>query len=658
MNRELLRKQHEALFQLDAMPAPPRQKNHQVRISIQENDMIAYAHVAAKSESCGVTEFEILSRLYAEDVSENIQFERIRDIVASRRYNEDVVVATGFQPEHGRDARLIPKLQLEEFPPEETSRKFSGGRARQGVPVEMDQVLMVKEPATPGKAGFSVRGRRIEPRPGKDIEFQVGDNVLVYKDGLRLIAGQPGLAGLEDGRVTVRDQEYDVWKYKIYTKQNKMQVLMTITPGLSKQPEHTEMWFNDIMDKHGIKFGIEKNALNLIPRNMTTTYVLTVARGEMPVAGSNAKIREAYKDGAEAHQVLFKVQKDQLIAEKIPAGKGGPGRNVMDEKVPAPDGKDITLAAGANTLLSDDGLKVFATTGGYVSRDREGAFTIVPCMEYGAETRNLPRQVNYEGTVLVTGDVPRGYSIVAGHHVEIRGKLTGADVVAGGDLHVHGRILDCSKNRVQCGGDMYVGGAQNARLRSEKNIYLGETATGCELIAGGGVFKYNGFPGVLRGGRLIAAAGVDLDVLGDASGAPTLIFTGANLKLRMRYENAAREMVQLVAQLKAVAQELYRLTKLLKEHHISQQELERYKRVQFHHKVLREKVQRGKAALSALEQKIASGARTAGVFVNQNVHPGVTVKIGSQALKVDKAKARCAFNLSADAASVAVREFE
>jgi len=67
------------------------------------------------------------------------------------------------------------------------------------------QVLAVKEPATRGKPGTTVRGRVIPTSDGKDtnISALAGKNVEVSLDGMELIASQQGQIVMKNGKINV-----------------------------------------------------------------------------------------------------------------------------------------------------------------------------------------------------------------------------------------------------------------------------------------------------------------------------------------------------------------------------------------------------------------------------------------------------------------------
>ncbi|MDI6703165.1 MAG: FapA family protein [bacterium] len=130
-------------------------------------------------------------RVELEDIWKAIKDKRIKEvdeklvnsILQDRRYNEEILIATGISPEEGEDAYL--------------AYRFKKGEVYPG------QVLMIKVPATSGKQGRSVTGEIIPGSLGSDIKIICGRNVFLERDGLQAYATSKGLVNWEDNKLTV-----------------------------------------------------------------------------------------------------------------------------------------------------------------------------------------------------------------------------------------------------------------------------------------------------------------------------------------------------------------------------------------------------------------------------------------------------------------------
>lgn len=647
MNSAYLKKQQNTLFQIDTVPEPPKPRNFRVQCTVLDRDMTASVKIIPMSEECDVTEFEVLAKLFSNGVRVGIDYERISQMVAEKWVNQEITVARGTDPENGEDASIEPLVMLEEFTTPELLKQFPGQRIIKGVPVDLDEPLVQKHPATPGTPGFTVRGRRLDPQPGADVDFEYGEQVSVSADGLQLLAAMPGLVGLSKGLIAVKDAEYDAWKYDVKIRRNGMEAVLTIIPGMSKQPEHDESWFQSLMDRHNIAFGADRDTWRFIPSQIRSTFVRTIAEGEPPVPEGDAELVELYRAGSAQGQIMFRVASGDLLVEKLVGRKGARGRNVFDEPVPPPQGKDVLLEAGPGTRLSEDGLKLFAELDGFVCRIKN-AFAVVEGLSIDPAGGGLQRVVNHNGVVIINGSVPQGYAVVAAQHVEIHGDVMAAHVIAGGDLRIHGKVAECAKTKVQAGGDMIVGRAEKSRLRAEKAVYIETDLLNCEVISGGGVFEFTQGSTSLLGGSIVTGNGVAVYNLGATSSPATRLLAGVPFPIRTHFEHTARELADNVNKFGVLNAQFIQLHKLLLARQLPTEQAAVYKKLRLVREVITEKIKLGKAKLAKLHQACITTSRNTTIKARGAVYPGVVVKIANQSFIPKSRLDKCVFNLTED----------
>jgi hypothetical protein len=646
MNLDMLKKKQDAIFQIDAAPVAPKQRNFRVQVTITDHDMSAYVKiipVGKPDEHLRVTEMDILLKLYSNGVRLGIAYERIGVMVARMQYNKDILVAAGEESIKGESATLEPKVHLEEFTTAELLKQFPGQEIRRGVPVDLDEVIVEKNPATLGVPGYTVRGRRIDPVPGGDIEFQFGEGACVNEDGTALVAAMPGMVGLSNGVIGVKDQEYEQWKTDIRLRRENMEAVLTIIPGLTKQPDFDESWYKSFLDDFNISFGADRDGYRFIPGKVRSTYVRTVAEGEPSMPGEDAQIVERFRDGADFGQHIFPVQAGQVIVEKTPPTKGARGRNVLDERVEPLPGKDIELVAGPNTKLSDDGLRITAEVDGYISRIKD-AWTVAPAMQVDPQSGTMPRRINHDGVVRVLGSVPRGCMIVAAHHVEILGDVSEAEIVAGGILHVHGMVQECVRTKVQSGADMYLSSARRSRLRADGAVYVMESVRECNIIAGGGLFGESPKSSI-AGGRSVIGNGADIAAIGAVPKISTILYTGVPYVLRVRYEQTTREIITLKQKFDILNLPFVTLHKKLVAKQITRNEILMYRKLKLARETLSERLRLRKTLLDKLHAAVRTTSRNSRVRVSDAAYAGAVIAIGTRPHKIDVRTAKTEFRL-------------
>jgi len=132
--------------------------------------------------------------------------------------------------------------------------------------------------------------------------------------------------------------------------------------------------------ENGVVFGIDESAIRDAIENKKFGEFILVARGERPKDGVDGYIDYKFNKDRELKPVILEdgrvdyrnlesvesVVKGQLLAVKVPPEPEKDGKNVMGKVVKAYKPKDPKIPAGKNTVVSEDGMKLFAACDGHV----------------------------------------------------------------------------------------------------------------------------------------------------------------------------------------------------------------------------------------------------------------------------------------------------
>ncbi|MBD3266623.1 DUF342 domain-containing protein, partial [bacterium] len=113
-------------------------------------------------------------------------------------------VATGKEPESGKDAEVVDELGLTEVagkPTERSDRSVNMKELNFIKNVNQGQVLMRKNPVQPGVPGVNVFGEPIPCREGEDVEFPSIPNAELSEDGYSLVSTINGCAYKEGNQL-------------------------------------------------------------------------------------------------------------------------------------------------------------------------------------------------------------------------------------------------------------------------------------------------------------------------------------------------------------------------------------------------------------------------------------------------------------------------
>ena len=156
-------------------------------------------------------------------------------------------------------------------------------------------------------------------------------------------------------------------QFDIAVLEDKMgAVARTITPPLGNGKPVTVEDIEHALADLKIVFGINKDVINNMVSEVINTATprnnIQIAAGEPAKSGQDGRIdlkigQDAVNKDPNANMM---VKPDQIIAVRIPATKGTPGRNIFGEEVPARQGNEIDFASGDNVTVTKDGNTLMA----------------------------------------------------------------------------------------------------------------------------------------------------------------------------------------------------------------------------------------------------------------------------------------------------------
>ena len=273
---------------------------------------------------------------------------------------------------------------------------------------------------------------------------------------------------------------------------------------------------------------------------------LLLARGKQPVQGTDARIEYTFDtDGQErpTHMEDGRVdyfntgtisfcRKGDVLAHIIPEIVGENGYDVYGKLIKAKDVKRETLKAGKNVELSEDKLTLTALADGHVSLadQKVSVENVYQVKEVGVSTGNI----DFEGSVVIAGNVAANFEVKAGGNIVINGLVEGAQIVAGGDIIVAKGMNGMSKGMLKAGGNIVVKYLENAQVTAGGYLET-EAILHCTVSVGSDV-RVGGRKGILVGGHVRAANVVSAKSIGTSMGVATTVEVGVDPQLRAQYD--------------------------------------------------------------------------------------------------------------------------
>jgi len=329
------------------------------------------------------------------------------------------------------------------------------------------------------------------------------------------------------------------------------------------------------MVKNGVKYGVAEDMIAgfLANRNYGETMIL--AEATLPVEGSDAKIQfffntdltqkpKVNEDGSvDFHHldVISSVSAGDLLAELTPAVTGKPGIDVCGNLLRPVKVKQKILRVGKNIKLSEDGTKAYSEVNGHATVEGEQVF-VSNMYEVPANVDTSTGDIEYEGNVMVRGNVIAGFSIKARGDIVVEGVVEGANLEAGGHIILKRGIQGMDRGVLKANGNVISRFIESATV--EAGGYVSADAIMHSNVSAKGDITVDGKRGFITGGVIRSGTMVSAKTIGSSMGTATNIEVGIEPAIISEYHELGKELENVQDEQEKNLQVLMALAKRIK----------------------------------------------------------------------------------------------
>jgi hypothetical protein len=338
------------------------------------------------------------------------------------------------------------------------------------------------------------------------------------------------------------------------------------------------MDFDDVVNalrSNGVAAGLLDNAIKEYLETMDYSKPLLAAEGEPARHGKDAfvdykvridKTQITFEEDKETKRVDFKdldllenVVVGQVLAVKVPAEEGVPGRTVTNRVISAKPGKDIVMRHGKGTILSEDGTELTAEINGQVVF-QGGRLSVEPVYFIKGDVSLETGNIVFLGSVVVGGNVQDNFTVKAAGNIEVKGTVQKAFLEAEGDIIVRQGIVGRDEAKIEStGGSIYTKFIQSANIVAEKDVIVSEGILHSFVDAGIKIMC-NGKRAKIVGGRLRAGEEVNARFIGADASTKTEVRVGINPKVHQQLVDIDKVKRQVEEELDKVKKDVTTLT--------------------------------------------------------------------------------------------------
>ncbi len=423
------------------------------------------------------------------------------------------------------------------------------------------------------------------------------------------------------------------------------------------------------LQSHGIVHGFDEERIRRLEDSPVYRDRIKVAEGTQPKNGADARIVYSFQtDTSQIHlkekdgRVDFKelnliqnVVEGQTLARKVPAEQGEAGRTVTDQLIPAEDGKDVSIEAGKNVTIAEDGMKAMADINGQVVLVG-GKLNVEPVYVVAGDVNLKTGNVLFLGTVLVKGNVDDGFSVKAAGNIEVMGSIGKCDLDAEGDVVVHQGIAGKGGGNVRSGKGVWAKFIENANVESSDLVVVSDGIINSRVRTDKGVIC-KGKRASIVGGRISASEEIRAKTLGSVGGMETVLEVGYDPKSKARLEELGTRLAEIEDELDDVLRNLQTIQTMHKQRRkLSRDKIDQARELQKRkNELVRERDELTDES-DELKNYLAQIRSSGRISASGVVHPGVKIWIKDASLDVRNEFKQVSF--VASSGTVKVEKFE
>lgn len=351
------------------------------------------------------------------------------------------------------------------------------------------------------------------------------------------------------------------------------------------------------------------------------------------------------------------------LMRRLPPKEAKDGHDIFGRTLKAPPVKMRKFSSscrGAIVSPEDENLLIAEIKGHPVAFDN--GVNVDPTLVLPAVNLSSGH-IDYDGSIVVKGDVASQMSVTATGDVTIEGIVNAAQIKAGGNVICHqGIIGGASRNRqdedlhqqkganISAEGKVVAAFIDNAHVKANGQICAREYICHSLLETSQCVLVGEGGKGNIFGGRLCARGGLKVRILGSQAYIKTNVTVGVDPEILEAYQQYTAqiteldfEMVEVKLRLKQLENPKNDLTKMAKIVKVQAMKADTIKKIDQLHDQLSQLVKKQ----SELQQDVEEG-KDAKVVILDKAYPGTTIHLLNKTWEVTEAPALGSYSIVND----------
>lgn len=325
------------------------------------------------------------------------------------------------------------------------------------------------------------------------------------------------------------------------------------------------------MVKAGVKYGVDETKVEMFlkERKYCSDYVM--AKATLPIQGHDAVITYHFntdltmkpktnEDGSvDFHKldIISHCNKGDLLATLTPADFGKPGIDVSGKVMKPNKVVNRVLRYGSKITMSEDGLNLYSDVDGHVSLT-DGRVFVSDTYEIPADVGSSTGDIDYDGSIVIKGNVITGFTVKARGDIEVYGVVEGAYLEAGGQIVLRRGMQGMNKGILKAYGNIISKFIENAEVIA--GGYINTDSIMHSKVSAKGDIIVGGRRGFVTGGVIRSGTMISLKTAGSHMGTNTVLEVGIDPRVLDEF----RELEKHIATLKAEREKINQIVAMVR----------------------------------------------------------------------------------------------
>lgn len=445
-------------------------------------------------------------------------------------------------------------------------------------------------------------------------------------------------------------------KAKVIVSDDKMMAIIRFYPPSINGKYMTEKEIRGELERLKINFGISDKIIAAYMKGRQFCRDIPIAKGKPVVQGKDAFITYKFntnpiakpkllEDGSvDFHQLsLFTpVKAGDLLAVLTPEVPGEPGMDIFGNRIIPSNVKKGVLKFGKNIRLSEDKLEIYSEVDGDVKLEGDMVF-VSNTYTVPSDVNPSTGDINYNGNVVVIGNVHSGFTIEATGDIEVQGVVEGATLIAGGNIVLKRGIQGMGKGVLKAGNDIVTKFIESSTVTAGHIVNTGSSLH--SNIEAEEAVIVSGRKGFLIGGTIVAGKKIEASVFGNKMNTATELKVGVKPEVMDRFKDLTVEIKKKQNEMMEHNQTLDTLKKKLADGaKLLPNQLVMAKQAGEALKLLGDELDADSEEYLILKQEIEDN-KDGKIVVNYTIFPGVCIFISNHVYPVKDIHSRCQFRI-------------